>query len=177
MSGLEAKPHDCVSAGVDVHDKADEMVNTHCRPENTADAGGFTILVADDEAGIRTLAGEVLRCHGHNVLQAADGVEALELAARHPGPIHLLLTDLSMPRLDGRELHRRLSNLGPGTATLFMSGDLGTGLHPHAAFLPKPFASSALVRKVDEALKAKTGSANSGGATDEPGLWPVHSGR
>ena len=163
MSGLEAKPHDCVSATVDVHDRADELVDTPCHTKNAADAGGFTVLVADDEAGIRTLAGEFLLLHGYNVLQAADGVEALELAALHPGPIHLLLTDLSMPRLDGRELHRRLSNLRPGTATLFMSGDLDTGLHPHAAFLPKPFAGSALVRKVEEALKVKTGSANSEG--------------
>jgi hypothetical protein len=91
------------------------------------------------------------------VLQAADGVEALELAARHPGPIHLLLTDLSMPRLDGRELHRRLKSVRPGTATLFMSCDLDTGLHPDAAFLPKPFATSVLVRKVNEALKERTG--------------------
>ncbi|RPI10080.1 MAG: response regulator, partial [Acidobacteriales bacterium] len=103
----------------------------------------------------RALAGEVLRRHGYNVLQAADGVEALELAAQHPGPIHLLLTDLSMPRLDGRELHRRLSNVRPGTATLFMSGDLDAGLHQDAAFLPKPFAAAVLVRKVSEALKSK----------------------
>jgi diguanylate cyclase (GGDEF)-like protein len=122
-----------------------------------ADAGGFTILIADDEARIRTLAGEVLRSHGYNVLQAADGVEALELAAQHPGPIHLLLTDLSMPRLDGRELHRRLKSVRPGTATLFMSGDLDTGLHQDAAFLPKPFATSVLVSKVNEALRTKTG--------------------
>ena len=106
---------------------------------------------------IRTLAGEVLRSHGYTVLQAADGVEALELAAQYPGPIHLLLTDLAMPRLDGRELHRRLNHVRPGTATLFMAGDLDTGLYQDAAFLPKPFATSVLIRKVNEALRVKAG--------------------
>jgi hypothetical protein len=91
------------------------------------------------------------------VLQAADGVEALEIAQQHPGPIHLLLTDLSMPRLNGRELHRRLNSVRPGTATLFMSGDLDLGLNSDAAFLPKPFTTSVLVRKVNEVLRVKEG--------------------
>jgi two-component system, cell cycle sensor histidine kinase and response regulator CckA len=113
---------------------------------------GLTILVADDEPGIRTHVGEVLRRHGYHVLQAADGVEALEVAARHFGPIHLLLTDVSMPRLDGRELDRRLNHQRPETRTLFMSGSADTGLHPGAAFLPKPFDPPVLVRKVSEVL-------------------------
>jgi len=156
-SGVPAHAHAASWEGIGGYDRVDKLADTPCRTRDATDAGGFTILVADDEAGIRTLAGEVLRSHGYNVLQAADGVEALELAAQHPGPIHLLLTDLSMPRLDGRELHRRLKNVRPGTATLFMSGDLDTGLHPDAAFLPKPFATSVLVRKVNEALKAIVG--------------------
>jgi diguanylate cyclase (GGDEF)-like protein len=156
-SGMPAHAHTAFWDGIGGHDGAGKLADTPCRTQAVADAGGFTILIADDQAGIRMLAGEVLRSHGYKVLQAADGVEALELAAQHPGPIHLLLTDLSMPRLDGRELHRRLSNVRPGTATLFMSGDLDPGLHPNAAFLPKPFATSVLVRKVNEALKVKRG--------------------
>jgi CheY-like chemotaxis protein len=89
------------------------------------------------------------------VLEAVDGVEALEVAAQHPGPIHLLLTDLAMPRLDGHELHRRLNHQRPETRTLFMSGSLDTGLHPAAAFLPKPFAARVLVRKVGEVLRSQ----------------------
>jgi CheY-like chemotaxis protein len=156
-SGLPSHAHNASWVGIGGNDRAGKPADTPCITQNAADAGGFTILIADDQAGIRMLAGEVLRSHGYNVLQAADGVEALELAAQHPGPIHLLLTDLSMPRLDGRELHRRLSNVRPGTATLFMSGDLDPGLHPNAAFLPKPFATSVLVRKVNETLKVKRG--------------------
>lgn len=94
------------------------------------------------------------------MLQAADGVEALELAAQHSGPIHLLLTDISMPRLDGRELHRRLKCQRPETRTLFMSGSFSTGSHPGSGFLPKPFAPPALVRKVTEVLGVNVGSGN-----------------
>jgi len=148
------KAESCPGGG---QDRAAELADGFGRTHDAADAGGFTILIADDEEGIRTLAGEVLRSHGYTVLQAADGVEALELAAQHPGPIHLLLTDLAMPRLDGRELHRRLNHVRPGTATLFMAGDLDTGLHQDAAFLPKPFDTSVLVRKVNEALRVNAG--------------------
>jgi CheY-like chemotaxis protein len=136
---------------------------------DAAGAPGITILIADDEAWIRTLVGEVLLSHGYNVLQAADGVEALDLAGQHPGPIHLLLTDLSMPRLDGRELHRRMRSVRPETVTLFMSGDLDPALPEDAAFLPKPFASSALVRMIDEVFDVTAGSVNSGGASDHSG--------
>jgi len=70
----------------------------------------------------RNLAGQVLRSYGYTVLEAADGLEALEVAERHPWPIHLLLTDWCMPRLDGGGLIRRLSDGRPGTAILVMSG-------------------------------------------------------
>ncbi|HEY1207069.1 MAG: response regulator [Bryobacteraceae bacterium] len=113
----------------------------------------MTILVADDQPEVRAHVQQVLKTHGYHVLQAADGVEALEVAARHSGPIHLLLTDIEMPRLDGRELHRRLNHERPETRTLFMSGSWDTGLHPTAAFLSKPFVARALVRKVNEVLR------------------------
>ena len=65
-----------------MQDGAGHLANTACGTQDATGADGFTILIADDEAGIRMLAGEVLRSHGYNVLQAADGVEALELAAQ-----------------------------------------------------------------------------------------------
>jgi hypothetical protein len=117
------------------------------------DPGGLTILVAEDEPAIRATIGQLLKKRGYRVLEAMDGLEALAVAARHPGPIHLLLTDLRMPRLDGHELHRRLNHQRPETRTLFMSGSPVAGLHPAAAFLPKPFAPRVLVRKVDELLR------------------------
>ena len=122
-------------------------------PQGAAEPGGLTILVADDEPDVRATVGRVLKTHGCHVLQAVDGVHALEMAAQHPGPIHLLVTDIEMPRLDGHELHRRLNHERPETRTLFMSGALETGLHPSAAFLSKPFAARTLVRKVCEVLQ------------------------
>lgn len=120
--------------------------------EGDGEASGLTILLADDEAAIRNLTGQVLRSYGYRVLEAADGLEALEVAQRHPGPIHLLLTDWCMPRLDGGGLIRRLSDGRPETAILVMSGYMDHKLPPKSALLRKPFNSQALVESVSEAL-------------------------
>ena len=122
------------------------------------DPGRLTILVADDEPAIRAAIGHLLKQQGYRVLEAVDGLEALAIAAQHSGPIHLLLTDLRMPRLDGHELHRRLNRQRPETRTLFMSGSSVAGLHPAAAFLPKPFAPRGLVRKVNQLLRPQARS-------------------
>jgi CheY-like chemotaxis protein len=118
----------------------------------TGKASGLTILLADDEAVIRHLAGHVLRSNGYTVLEAADGVEALEVAEQHPGPIHLLLTDWCMPRLDGGGLIRRLSNGRPETAILVMSGYMNVEPPPKATVLCKPFNAQDLVDSVNEVL-------------------------
>ena len=118
----------------------------------SGEARGMTILLADDEAGIRRLVGKVLRSKGYKVLEAADGLEALEVAEQHPGPIHLLLTDWSMPRLDGGGLIRRLSTGRPETAILVMSGYMNGKLPPKAAILSKPFKSQDLVDSVNGVL-------------------------
>jgi CheY-like chemotaxis protein len=86
------------------------------------------------------------------VLEAVDGADALEVAAQHCGPIHLLLTDLAMPGLDGHELHRGLNQQRPEIRTVFMSGYYVAGFQPAAAFLPKPIVARVLVRMVHEAL-------------------------
>ena len=111
-----------------------------------------TILVAEDHGGIRALAGGVLRDHGYQVLEAADGQEALELLARHSKPIDLLLTDWCMPGMDGGELCSRLGNQHPETRILVMSGFVNGKRLPDTAFLQKPFTVPELVRKVEEVL-------------------------
>jgi hypothetical protein len=121
--------------------------------QGAGEPSDLTVLVADDEPVVRTTVGRILKTRGCRVLEAVDGVHALEIAAQHPGPIHLLVTDIEMPRLDGHGLHRRLNRHRPETRTLFMSGALETGLHPSAPFLPKPFPARALVRKVCEVLQ------------------------
>jgi two-component system, cell cycle sensor histidine kinase and response regulator CckA len=127
----------------------------HRQSEADGEASGWTILLADDEPAIRDLAGQVLRSHGYTVLEAADGLEALEVAERHPGPIHLLLTDWCMPRLDGEGLIRRLSGGRPETAILVMSGYVDDELPPKSALLRKPFNSQALVESVSGALQGQ----------------------
>ena len=119
------------------------------------EASGLTILLADDEAGIRDLVGQVLRSYGYKVLEAADGVEALEVAEQHPGPIHLLLTDWCMPRLDGGGLIRSLSNGRPETAVIVMSGSINVESPPKAGVLRKPFNSQDLVDSVHGVLNGQ----------------------
>lgn len=121
-----------------------------------------TILIADDEPAILRLAGDVLRVQGYEILQASDGLEALEVASGHTGAIHLLLTDICMPRLGGSELHQRLKSTRPETRTLFMSGSGSSSLENHSPFLPKPFTTRLLVSKVREVLDQR--------ARREPGV-------
>jgi CheY-like chemotaxis protein len=121
-------------------------------------AGGETVLVVEDEPSIRALACEMLESHGYLTLRAGSGEEALGLAVRHAGPIHLLLADVVMPGLTGPALSERFAVVRPHARVLFMSGYAGDDLARHglsddaAHFLPKPFAQDLLARRVREAL-------------------------
>jgi PAS domain S-box-containing protein len=120
--------------------------------------GNETVLLAEDEAGVRALVLEVLQRSGYTVLEARDGEEALALSAQHDGPIHLLLTDVVMPRLSGGRLARCLGRERPETRVLFMSGFADSTLLRHGAVagdvdcLVKPFTPEDLTRKVRETL-------------------------
>ncbi len=122
--------------------------------------GSETILLVEDEAGVRELAREILRMNGYTVLEAADGGEGLRIGERHAGPIHLLMTDVVMPRMGGRELAQRLARRRPDMRVLYMSGYTDDATLPHGvieadtAFLQKPFAAGTLARKVREVLDA-----------------------
>ena len=117
-------------------------------------------MLVEDEETVRSLAREVLRDAGYTVLEAGDGEEALRVAGSHPGPIHLLLTDVIMPRLGGPELARRLQPLRPDMRVLFMSGytdgDISSygGLGSETSLLQKPFQPIVLARRVREVLEA-----------------------
>jgi two-component system, cell cycle sensor histidine kinase and response regulator CckA len=120
--------------------------------------GNETLLVAEDDEAVRKLVVGLLELKGYRVLAAPDGLAALELAQAEPGTIRLLLTDLMMPNLSGRELARRLAPLRPGLKVIYMSGfseevafpkeDLEEG----ADFIAKPFTSADLWRRVREML-------------------------
>jgi CheY-like chemotaxis protein len=118
-----------------------------------------TILVVEDEASLRSLARRILELAGHRVVEAGDGVEALEVAADLP-TIDLLLTDLTMPRMDGATLADTLTGLRPGLPVLYMSG-YGEGrlgkdglLDPTITLLTKPFSVDDLTDAVASMLKA-----------------------
>jgi signal transduction histidine kinase len=120
--------------------------------------GSETILVVEDEAGVRELACQFLRVKGYAVLEAKDGPEALEIAGRYSGTIHLLLSDMVMPKMNGGELAGKLKAIRPKIRVAFMSGysefargEMGHEF-PHAPVLQKPFSPASLVGIVREAL-------------------------
>jgi len=130
-------------------------------PRPTAPAslrGSETILLVEDDEAVRTLTRRLLAARGHTVLLASQGEEALRLAQRHEGRIHLLVTDVVMPGMSGRELADRILALLPGIKVLYLSGYTDDAivrhgvLEPGVAFLQKPFSAEALARKVREVL-------------------------
>jgi DNA-binding response OmpR family regulator len=117
-----------------------------------------TLLVVDDDQVARELEAEILRLQGYTVLQAQGATEALRLAGEAP-PIHLLITDFSMPELDGLELTRRFRAAYPKTPVLMVSGSLpllrdGTEDLDRFEFLAKPYAFNELLSKVRTLLDA-----------------------
>jgi two-component system cell cycle sensor histidine kinase/response regulator CckA len=123
--------------------------------------GTERILLVEDDARVRHLARRALELHGYEVLDAETGREALAAAARAPGPIHLVLTDVVLPGLSGRELAEAVRATHPDARFLFMSGYTEDALVHHrvaelgAPFLEKPFAVAELVRAVRDALDAR----------------------
>ncbi|MEO8025303.1 MAG: response regulator [Bryobacteraceae bacterium] len=118
-----------------------------------------TILVVEDEDGIRALVRKILARQGYEILEAAGGKDALDLASTYPHRIHLLLTDVMMPGMNGVELARQLLEWRPDTRVLYVSGytDEAT-LHmlpEDTAFLQKPFTLGSLVHKVKDVLDAE----------------------
>ncbi len=116
-----------------------------------------TVLIAEDEEAVRELASEFVSSAGYTVLTAKDGAEALAIAERSAEPIHLLITDVVMPKMRGPELAKRLKVLQSDLKIVYMSGYLefnsGNGQFlEEGFFLQKPFSRNTLVGKVDEAL-------------------------
>ena len=120
--------------------------------------GTGTVLVVDDDAQIRTLVRRTLTRDGFTVLEAASAEEAMAACKRHKSPIHLILTDMVLPKMSGFELAEHLKSIQPDTKMLFMSGytehsilEQGV-LDPDKNFIQKPFALDALIRKTREVL-------------------------
>src|SRR6266699_3123568 len=124
--------------------------------------GSETVLVAEDEAPVRAVARHALERYGYHVLEAASAEAALDVAQRYSGPIHLLLTDVIMPGMSGRDLAARLATLRPETRVIYMSGYTDDAitrhgvLEPGFVFVQKPFTPDALARTVRDVLDGTT---------------------
>jgi len=120
--------------------------------------GQETILLVEDEPSILELAATILERQGYTVLAAPTPGEAIQLSTRHPGPIHLLLTDMIMPGMNGRDLAKYLLARNPHLKSLFMSGHTADAIGHHGvldadvSFIQKPFSISDLAAKVRETL-------------------------
>ena len=123
-----------------------------------AEGGTETILVVEDEAPVRKLMSQILRRSGYTLIEAGTGIDALEAVARHEGTIHMMVTDVVMPGMSGRDLARKLEPIRPGMKVLYISGYTENAivhhgeLDPGTAFLAKPFTPAALAAKVREVL-------------------------
>jgi CheY-like chemotaxis protein len=119
---------------------------------------GELILVVDDEPMLRTLAERALRADGYRVAQAPNGGAALEYLESHPGEVDLVLTDIVMPRLNGRELSEKIAAMYPGLRVLFMSGYSGDEIKHRGLilagvpFVQKPFTRQSLATAVRSLL-------------------------
>jgi DNA-binding NtrC family response regulator len=118
------------------------------------------VLVVDDEDALREVTRRILARNGHTVLTAASGPEAIKIAEEHEGEIHLLLTDVVLPRMLGKEIAERVSAIRTGISVLFMSGyaqpvlaSQGT-MDANVRLLEKPFTEARMLAMIREALEA-----------------------
>ena len=124
--------------------------------------GTETILLVEDDETVRRLIREVLHKCGYEVLDAADGDAALSICEQYPKGIDLLLTDVVMPRMSGREVASRVAALRPDMKVLFMSGYTDDAIVHHGVldaetpFIEKPFALDVLARKVRDVLDGRS---------------------
>jgi CheY-like chemotaxis protein len=124
----------------------------------SAFCGRETVLVVEDEEAVRTLVRSILEGNGYTVLEASNGVEAQKVGRSHKSPIHLIVTDVVMPKMGGREAAETLAPHLPGVKVLYMSGYTNEAIVHHGVldsgipFLEKPFTPDALLRKVRQLL-------------------------
>ena len=139
-------------------DDANDEHNREAAQETIVLRGSETILLVEDEDVVRGLTRKILMQAGYNVLDAKSGEEAIRLCRAHAGPIDLLLTDVVMPEISGKEVAERLLELRPAIRVLFMSGYTDEAIVQHGVldanveFIQKPFTWVGLTRKVRDVL-------------------------
>jgi two-component system cell cycle sensor histidine kinase/response regulator CckA len=152
---VESEPRKGTTFRIFLPRAAGEIEPSHAEAAVPIKGGDETILLVEDAAVVRSLVRELLEQRGYTVLEARDGGEALTMSENHDGPIHLLLTDLLMPRMGGHELAKRIRRRRPGVRVIYMSGYSGEALHAvekEANFLEKPFKPDGLAAAVRKVL-------------------------
>jgi len=152
--------------------RTEEAAASRAPTRSGVEGGSETVLVVDDQAEVLQVTAELMRGLGYKVIEATGGAQALRAAEAHRGPLHLLLTDLAMPEMNGVVLLERMRAARPGIRGLFVSGYAGTvapgteiRVPAGVPFLAKPFSVQSLASKVREAL----GTPAPGMVTGPPG--------
>jgi PAS domain S-box-containing protein len=167
-SGTEFEIHLPVLSEETLGNLGDTASGRESPPMASGEAAGETILLVEDETGVRKLAAAVLRRSGYSIMEAADGAEGLAVFERHGDAIGLVVTDVLMPNLGGMGLARRIRALSPKTPILFMSGYSENALADQGLedgmgmFLQKPFTISEFLKKVRESVENRNRAAASG---------------
>jgi CheY-like chemotaxis protein len=148
-------------------------------PKPATEPGGLSapqsalerILLVEDEESVRQLVAKTLRGRGYEVIQAARGDEALRITDLEPGPIHLLITDVMLPGLQGNELAVKLRAKRPDTLVLFLSGYAPetVAFETGSSFLQKPFTIESLIRKVHEVIHSRLDDVSPGATVNSAG--------
>jgi PAS domain S-box-containing protein len=131
--------------------------NSSCAAVAASGPGTGTVLLVEDEESLRTLTRSILEQGGYTVIEAGNGTEAVEIAKGYPDPIHLLLTDIVMPGMNGRTVAEKVGQLHPGMRVAYMSGYTGFSTQEaddlNAVIIAKPFTRDVLLQKLSEALE------------------------